>query len=90
MTEQEQIKDDPIFILTVGEFRNENRMVTTDVKAVASMYAEIVENGDFRYTTHTPYVEIWVDGELKEVFHEPERDKEKLWKHLSKKARTLS
>ncbi|AJD93025.1 hypothetical protein JMA_37070 (plasmid) [Jeotgalibacillus malaysiensis] len=54
------------------------------------MYAKIVENGDFHYMTHTPYVEIWIDGELKEVFHEPERDKEKLWKHLSKKSRTLS
>lgn len=83
-------KSTPIFILSTGENHSVNRLVTIDVKAVASMYAKIVENGDFHYTTHTPYVEIWVDGELEEVFHEPECDKEKLWKYLSKKSRTLS
>lgn len=80
----------PIFTLSTGEHNSVNRLVTTDVKAVASRYVEIVESGDFEFSSSTPYVEIWVDGELQDVFHEPERDEEKLWKYLSKKARTSS
>lgn len=83
-------KSTPIFILSTGEHNGVNRLATPDVKSIASMYVEIVESGDFEFSSATPYVEIWVDGELKEVFHEPERDKEKLWKCLSKMARISS
>lgn len=80
----------PIFTLSTGEHNSVNRLVTTDVKAVASKYVEIVESGDFEFSSSTPYVEIWVDGELQDVFHEPECDEKKLWKCLSKKARISS
>lgn len=80
----------PIFILSTGENHSVNRLVTIDVKAVASRYVEIVERGDFEFSSSTPYVEIWVEGELQDVFHEPERDEENLWKYLSKKAGTSS
>lgn len=85
---------DSIYVLQEGAYsRCRNRLVTTDVKEVATAYIKSIEEGISSGFSNSPSIEIWnakcnADGYPME-FHDVERNEKRLIKYLSKLAKGL-
>lgn len=76
-----------IYILQQGEYeRTRNKLVSMDVKEIAKAYVKVIEDGGYGDVFYNPYIEIWVDGELINEFHDKENNVVRLGKFLSKLA----
>jgi hypothetical protein len=74
-----------IYIFEKGEYsRKSTELVTTDVKKIAKLYAEVTNSKNYSSSCDAPNVQIWKDENHVRDFWEFEKDETKIVKILSK------